>query len=111
MATHEGHCRICFVTIGATARFDSLIKAVLSPRFLQALQSMAYTDLMIQHGTEGAKLYREFVEASPAGSEGQYGLKIKGFDFKKQGLKEEFRSVKGDTIDSTGVVISHAGVQ
>lgn len=98
------------MTIGATAKFDSLITAVLSSPFLQALQAMAYTDLVIQYGAEGANIYREFVDANPIGSEGQYGLDIRGFDFNRQGLGAEMRSVKGDAIRSTGVVFSHAGV-
>ena len=111
MAIDERRLKVCFVTIGATAKFDSLIVAVLSPPFLQELQSMAYTDLLIQYGTEGKEIYKEFIDANPIGSEGQYGLKIQGFDFNKQGLGTEFKSVKGDdTIRTTGVVISHAGV-
>lgn len=107
---NERRRRVCFVTIGATAKFDSLIKAVLSPSFLQALQVVAYTDLVIQYGTEGAKIYKEFIDANPVGSQGQCGLEIRGFDFNKQGLGAEMRSAKGDTIGSTGVVLSHAGV-
>jgi beta-1,4-N-acetylglucosaminyltransferase len=101
--------RVCFVTIGATANFDSLIKAVLSPSFLQALQVTAYTNLVIQHGTEGAKIYKDFVDANPTGSEDRFGLEIRGFDFNKQGLGMEMRATKGDAVRSTGVVFSHAG--
>lgn len=111
MAIDERRHRICFVTIGATASFDSLITAILSSPFLQALHARAYTHLSIQYGKEGAKIYEEFVDANPAGSEGQHGLEIDGFDFKTEGLQEDFKSVKGDkTIRSTGVVLSHAGV-
>lgn len=98
------------MTIGATAKFDSLITAVLSSPFLQALQARAYTDLLIQHGREGAKIFREFIDTNSTGSAGRYGLEIKGFDFKRGGLEKDFRSVKGDTDSSTGVVLSHAGV-
>ena len=106
----ERRRRVCFVTIGATAKFDSLIKAVLNRSFLEALQNMAYTDLVIQHGTEGAKIFREFVDANPNGSEGQFGLQISGFDFKRQGLDAEMKFAKGDDTNSTGVVFSHAGL-
>lgn len=108
---NERRVRVCFVTIGATARFDSLITAVLNSPFLQALQAMAYTHLSIQYGKEGAKLYENFVDINPTGSEGQYGLEIDGFDFKTGGLRDDYRSVKGDqNTRSTGVVLSHAGV-
>lgn len=111
MAINERRLRVCFVTIGATAKFDSLIRAVLSSPFLQALQTMAYTHLSIQYGKEGAKIYREFLDANPTGSEGRYGLQIEGFDFRKEGLQDEFKSVKcDDNTRSTGVVLSHAGV-
>ena len=111
MAIDKRRHRVCFVTIGATARFDSLIISILTSSFLQALQARAYTHLSIQYGKEGAKIYEDFVDANPAGSKGQYGLEIDGFDFKREGLQEDFKSVKGDkTIRSTGVVLSHAGV-
>lgn len=111
MAVNDRRIKVCFVTIGATARFDSLIAAVLNSPFLQALQALAYTHLSIQYGREGAKLYKEFVDVNPTGSEGQHGLAIDGFDFKTRGLRDEYKSVKGDqTIRSTGVVLSHAGV-
>lgn len=107
----ERRIKVCFVTIGATARFDSLITAVLNSPFLQALQAMAYTHLSIQYGKEGANLYRDFVKVNPTGSEGQHGLEIDGFDFKTEGLRDQYKSVKGDqTARSTGVVLSHAGV-
>lgn len=102
--------RTCFVTIGATARFDSLIKAVLSPPFLQSLHDSGYTALMLQHGTEGSQIYNEFIAANKGGSEGRYGLDISGFDFNKRGLGAEMQAAKGRADMAEGVVISHAGV-
>lgn len=101
--------RTCFVTIGATARFDSLIQAVLSPPFLQSLHASGYTALILQHGTEGGRIYNDFVAANKAGSEGRHGLDISGFDFNKRGLGAEMQAAKGRTGTAEGVVISHAG--
>lgn len=108
---HNQPCRrTCFVTIGATAKFDALIQAVLSHSFLKALQALNYTDIVIQHGTEGGELYQAFTRTNPIGSEGRCGLQVNGFDFKKQGLDLEMRSAKGTTKGTVGVVISHAGM-
>lgn len=96
--------KVCFVTIGATARFDSLIAAALSPSFLQTLKTAGYTDLVLQHGTEGGRIYKDFLAANPVGSEGRYGLKISGFDFRSRGLKEEMCATRGE-----GLIICHAG--
>jgi beta-1,4-N-acetylglucosaminyltransferase len=109
--SHGWRRRVCFVTIGATAKFDSLIKGVLSPVFLEALQATGYTNLVVQYGTEGAKIFKDFVDANPIGSRGRCGLEITGFGFNKQGLGAEMKAAKGDTTGcSTGVVFSHAGV-
>lgn len=102
--------RTCFVTIGATARFDSLIQAALSPPFLQSLYASGYTDLVLQHGAEGSQIYNDFIAANEAGSEGRYGLDISGFDFNKRGLGSEMQAAKGRAGAAEGVVISHAGV-
>lgn len=101
--------RTCFVTIGATARFDSLIKAALSPPFLQSLYASGYTALVLQYGAEGAQIYNDFIAANRAGSEGRYGLDISGFDFNKRGLGAEMQAAKGRAGTAEGVVISHAG--
>lgn len=106
----ERTSRTCFVTIGATARFDSLIKAVLSPPFLQSLYDYGYTALVLQHGTEGAQIYNDFMAVNEAGSKGRYDLDISGFDFNKRGLGAEMQAAKGRTGTAEGVVISHAGV-
>lgn len=101
--------RTCFVTIGATARFDSLIKAALSPPFLQSLHDSGYTALVLQHGAQGSQIYNEFIDANKGGSEGRYGLDISGFDFNKRGLGVEMQAAKGRAGMAEGVVISHAG--
>ena len=101
--------KVCFVTVGATASFDSLIKATLSPPFLEALKTHNYTDLRLQHGKNGQKVLEEFESSKSTMREGTQDLNISGFDFKKQGLGSEMRAAKGEGNAVEGVVISHAG--
>ena len=100
--------KLCFVTIGATASFDSLIKAILSQGFLEALHALGYTDLLLQHGANGGSILEEH-RMSLENASNDHGLNINGFDFNKQGLGEEMRAAKGDSGNVEGVVISHAG--
>ncbi|KAI9788416.1 MAG: N-acetylglucosaminyldiphosphodolichol N-acetylglucosaminyltransferase catalytic subunit alg13 [Peltula sp. TS41687] len=64
--------KTCFVTIGATARFDGLIKAVLSRAFLQSLAELHYTDLLVQYGAEKS-IFEEFVLRRQRWRRGQEG--------------------------------------
>ena len=102
--------KFCFVTIGATASFDALIKATLSTSFLDALQSSGYTDLLLQHGTGGSSILQNFYSSGASIMEKQSGITVKGFDFNKQGLGVEMRVAKGSNNEAEGVVISHAGM-
>ncbi len=101
--------KLCFVTIGATAAFDSLIKATLSPPFLEALQSSGYTDLLLQHGKEREAPMKELIMMDRIAIKTRYGLTVSGFDFNKQGLTDEMKAAKGLNSGTEGVVISHAG--
>ena len=103
--------KLCFVTIGATAAFDSLIKATLSPEFLQRLQESRYTDLLLQYGNNGHIILEDFRSRFGSKSEEEFGIKITGFDFNKKGLGSEMRAAKGEGDHLEGVVISHAGIQ
>jgi len=97
----------CFVTVGATAPFDELIKAILEPKFLKALHDADYTELLVQHGYEdqgnlfnrliGQSNVSEFCKSSK--------LKVSGFGFDKDGLGKYLRDAK----DGGGAVMSHAG--
>ena len=101
--------KVCFVTVGATASFDSLIMATLDPRFLEALKTHDYTDLRLQHGNDGQKMLEKIGRSKDIMNEGVQDLTISGFDFNKQGLGSEMRAAKGDGNGLEGVVISHAG--
>ena len=110
--------KTCFVTVGATAPFDGLIKAILQPKFLKALHDANYTELKIQHGYDGddnlfSRLNKqadvsEFCKSS--------NLKVTGFGFDKDGLDKHMRDAKGSAphgsskdATSEGAVMSHAG--
>ena len=102
--------KVCFVTIGATASFDSLIHAVLDSAFLETLRDSAYTDLRIQHGAEGAKIFMDYMIQHGNSVNEQLRVKVTGFDFDTQGLGVEMQAAKGAEGALEGVVISHAGM-
>lgn len=101
--------KVCFVTVGATASFDSLIQATLDPRFLEVLKAHDYTELRLQHGKDGQRVLEKIRESNDTMNEGVQDLSISGFDFNKQGLGSDMRAAKGDGNAVEGVVISHAG--
>jgi beta-1,4-N-acetylglucosaminyltransferase len=102
----------CFVTIGATAPFNSLIKAVLAPDFIRELQQAGYTELRIQYGDhEGEAIFRSRTAALDTEWLASAGIKLEitGFGFKQSGLREEMLAARGRPDDAGGMVISHAG--
>ena len=101
--------KLCFVTIGATATFDSLIEAVLSQPVLEALLDLGYTDLLLQHGLNGEKILERFYNDPGLGDKYRKAIQVSGFAFNKNGLGEEMKAAKGGKGDDEGVVISHAG--
>lgn len=100
--------KVCFVTIGATASFASLIRTVLSPSFLTALEQQNYTDLLIQYGANGEALYAERMKHLQVSSFTSR-LHIKGFDLDQRGLAQWMRLAKTGDGGSEGIVVSHAG--
>ena len=101
--------KVCFVTVGATASFNSLIRATLSPAFLAALRQYGYTELRLQHGSEGGEVLEELHKSQVTEGPRKNGPKISGFHFNKQGLGFEMKAAKGGDESAEGVVISHAG--
>ena len=101
--------KLCFVTIGATAGFDSLISAVLSETFIEALEAYGYTDLLIQHGKDASNIYRAYQDSVRDGRSTVQNINVRGFAFNAVGLGQEMRMVKGRSKDREGVIISHAG--
>jgi len=81
-----------FVTVGATAEFDLLLEAVLSPEILTALKKQGFDSLEIQSGTTK--------------------LKLPGSHFERDGIRVEvwnFKESLSDPIKKADLVISHAG--
>lgn len=113
--SHEAQAnpsKVCFVTIGATASFDRLLKAVLDSSFLDALQDAKYTELVIQYGKEGGKaIYDRFAATERERVHQTRGIEITGFDFDTSGLAHEMRKARGEPTSGNleGLVISHAG--
>ena len=102
--------KTCFVTIGATAAFTDLIKAVLSADFCKALEAQGYTHLLVQYGQGGEPLYdRSLQQLHSVHSSSQ--LKVGGFGLDQSGLRQYMIEAKGQNlINATeGLVISHAG--
>ncbi|KAL9030885.1 MAG: hypothetical protein Q9196_001028 [Gyalolechia fulgens] len=101
--------KVCFVTIGATAAFDQLLKAVLSSQCIQTLQALGYTSLRLQYGKNGQKILDESGIVDELGEKSQYGIEVSGFDFNTEGLGQEMWVTKAGEDRAEGVVISHAG--
>ena len=101
--------KTCFVTIGATASFDKLIKTALSEDFGKALESQGYTHLLVQYGEDGKDLYESCLDELKNAKD--LKVKIDGFDLDEAGLRPYIAQAKGVDIKgaSEGVVISHAG--
>lgn len=104
----------CFVTIGATAPFNSLIEAVLREDFLRALRDAKFSHLRIQYGKEGKVIFEKFVAGHGKEIRDHLGIALTGFDFNASGLEQEFYAVQGSRSRSSrdpneGIVISHAG--
>ncbi|THY95924.1 hypothetical protein D6C93_04900 [Aureobasidium pullulans] len=102
--------KVCFVTIGATASFSSLIRATISSTFCHALEQNQYTDLIVQYGADGNDLFRSLVQEVGPGGEGA-GINVSGFGLDTSGLAQYMKLAKtgGDDSGAEGVVVSHAG--
>lgn len=103
------HGKRCFVTIGATAPFNSLIQAVLQQEFIDTLRGAGYEELRVQYGNhEGEAIFQSRMKEIDMSPDDQK-LEITGFGFNKSGLRDEMSAVKGLAETEQGTVISHAG--
>lgn len=102
--------KVCFVTIGATAAFDELLRAVLDSHFFQALQALGYTSLRLQYGKNGQKILEGSGDLDKLGEASRYGIEVSGFGFNTKGLGQEMWVTKAAEGRAEGVVISHAGM-
>lgn len=103
--------KLCFVTIGATAPFGSLLSNVFQESFFTALKEHGYTDLLVQHGKEGQAIYEQFAKDHPPEDPLRSGISVKGFTFNKRGLSQEmgFAKENKEMDYEEGMILSHAG--
>lgn len=105
MTSSTSKKKTCFITIGSTTGFQSLIDASLSEAFLAALKSHSYTHLVIQHGVDGQSRFQTALKSTS-----HEGLEIAGFGVDPEGLDPYLLLAAGRDKDSVeGAVISHAG--
>lgn len=102
--------KVCFVTIGATASFQALIRATISSSFCHSLEQNHYTDLIVQYGADGDGLFQSLLQAM-ASSEQGIGVNVTGFGLDTNGLGQYMNLAKtgGDDSGVEGLVVSHAG--
>lgn len=113
--------KVCFVTVGATASFEKLLREVLSERFVSKLKDTGFTHLVVQYGKDGQKLWEEFilnipnppvpgpgVDANNMPEEKE--LLLNGFDFQED-LDDCISLVMEKPADNQvlGLMICHAG--
>lgn len=112
--------KTCFVTIGATTGFQTLMTAVMTPEFILALNKYKYSHLILQHGADGHERFKlaeeqtgrimsTFPNSDSAAA--WRSIKITGFGMDPAGLDDYFKLAKGlaSKDDAEGLVISHAG--
>ncbi|KAJ4302561.1 N-acetylglucosaminyldiphosphodolichol N-acetylglucosaminyltransferase catalytic subunit alg13 [Collariella sp. IMI 366227] len=98
--------RRCFVTIGATAGFRSLLEEVSSPPFFACLAAHGFADLHVQCGPD-----RTFFAARVAAlSEQQrHGLAVVSFDYTDE-MTANILACRGeDGVRPAGCVLAHGG--
>lgn len=100
--------KTCFVTVGATANFNGLIRAVLSPKFFVALELQGYKEVIVQYGEGGDALFHSCVTVAKNTESGSV-IGVKGFPLDTSGLEQYMLQARGTTPEDEGVVISHAG--
>ncbi|PKX92449.1 N-acetylglucosaminyldiphosphodolichol N-acetylglucosaminyltransferase catalytic subunit ALG13 [Aspergillus novofumigatus IBT 16806] len=102
--------KVCFVTVGATASFEELVRAALDPSFVTALEKNGYSHLLVQYG-KNAAIYDNFLKQYPPERRPWRRIDIGGFSFHEHGLGGEFALAQADISKgrSGGLVISHAG--
>jgi beta-1,4-N-acetylglucosaminyltransferase len=103
--------KVCFVTVGATAKFDDLIQELLGDDCVNALASVGYSVISLQygHGKELAercytKLLQTFQDHLPG------NIVIDAFDFSQVPLTDLMRRAKAEQGREEGMIITHAGI-
>ncbi|KAI1113005.1 hypothetical protein F5Y14DRAFT_419297 [Nemania sp. NC0429] len=103
-----GLTRTAFVTIGATAGFRPLLQEVVSDKFLRVLQTLNFTNLVVQCGPD----LEYFNTVRPSNVQKSYGVEITAFSYAPDLKKYFLQASPGNDQDEErecGVIISHAG--
>ncbi|KAI3332894.1 hypothetical protein F4824DRAFT_491295 [Ustulina deusta] len=90
--------RTAFVTIGATAGFRSLLQEVVSPKFLATLESLNFTDLVVQCGPD----LEYFETIRPNHSHKSHGVNITAFSYAPDLNKYFTLASRGDDGNNKG---------
>jgi beta-1,4-N-acetylglucosaminyltransferase len=96
-----------FITVGATASFDALIRAALQPGFLRTLSRTGYSELFIQYGKGGKELFDKYL--AEAQEHGPYEISVAAFEF-TQNMMQSMRVAKAENGREEGLVLCHAGM-
>lgn len=102
--------KVCFVTIGATASFQALIRATVSSTFCHSLEQNDYTDLIVQYGADGDALFQSLLQIIASSGQGAR-VNVSGFGLDTNGLAQYMNLAKTGGGDGgvEGLVVSHAG--
>ncbi|KAJ6014532.1 hypothetical protein N7540_009123 [Penicillium herquei] len=106
------YMKLCVVTIGATAAFNTLISEVMDEPFFAKLQQAGFTHIIVQYGQAGKPIFDEFIAKHPQGDPALHGIGIGGFDLKPS-MHPFFMMAKDrhdkDPPQKLGLVICHSG--
>ena len=98
--------RRCFVTVGATAGFRSLLEEVSSAGFLQTLAEHGYTLLDVQCGPDQAAFDARVARLR---DEDRHGVEVRSFAY-TGGMHEYVLACRSErNVRPAGCVISHGG--
>lgn len=97
--------RSAFVTIGATASFQSLIKEIVSPDCLEALSAVGVDRLTVQCGPD----YELFQSIAPHPGPQSFDIHITGFAYTDDIHREMSRCARVPGVRRTGIIITHGG--
>src|ERR1700760_4656005 len=105
--------KLCFVTVGATVSFNSLVQAVVCTPFLEALAAESYTRVRIQYGRTGKSTFDESLAKVQEENAGKVpgNLAIEGIDLvmNSDDMDAELMQILGRDGRAEGMLISHAG--
>ncbi|KAK4150715.1 glycosyltransferase [Chaetomidium leptoderma] len=98
--------RRCFVTVGATAGFRSLLEEVSTAGFLQGLAAHGYTILDVQCGPDHAAFQSRVAALS---DEDRHGVSVRSFGYTGE-MNAYILDCRGEeNVRPAGCVISHGG--